>query len=129
MNDNQPGIFQVVPLPWRYDSVTRNVIASNGMLVCRNGDSVHGIPEIGEAIVKVFNGLPPFAASACSEALRPRNLMFDCPKHSLQTGKPIRGNAVLRLSCGCEFVAVTGIGWLLNEVKTPNDEAHRSAPA
>lgn len=54
-------------------------------------------------------------------AERPRKIMFDCPEHRLQTGKPIRGNAVLRLSCGCEFVAITGIGWLPNRSDMTND--------
>lgn len=51
----KPDIFQTAPLPWRYDSQTRNVIAADGSIVCRNGDDVYGVPEIGEAIVKMFN--------------------------------------------------------------------------
>jgi len=57
-DENQSGIFKHAPLPWRYDSNTRNVIAADGSLVCRNGDDVYGVPEIGEAIVKVFNAIP-----------------------------------------------------------------------
>lgn len=61
------GIFKVVPLPWRYDSETRNVVAFDGGIVCRNGDSVFGFPEVGEAIVKVFNDLAGRINTPCHE--------------------------------------------------------------
>ncbi len=43
------------PLPWRYDPQTRNILAADGSIVCRNGDSVHGYPEIAERIVQSVN--------------------------------------------------------------------------
>jgi hypothetical protein len=54
-------------------------------------------------------------AGFSNDLAHPRKIMFNCPKHGQVAGKPIRDNAILRLSCGCEFVAVTGIGWLPNE--------------
>ena len=56
----QEGIFKEMPLPWRYDATTRNVLSADGAIVCRNGDNVYGDPRIGEAIVKVFNHLYPY---------------------------------------------------------------------
>ena len=49
------GMFQNAPLPWRYDAKTRNVIALDGSIVCRNGDTVYGYPEVGEGIANIAN--------------------------------------------------------------------------
>lgn len=49
--------FDSAPLPWRYDAVTRNVVAADGAIVCRIGDSVYGDPALGETIVRQFNAL------------------------------------------------------------------------
>jgi hypothetical protein len=45
------------------------------------------------------------------------NLKFVCPDHGETTGKPIgKGKhdalAVLKLGCGCQFIAIAGIGFL-----------------
>lgn len=71
---NQPGIFKEMPLPWRYDPDTRNVISASGALVCRNGDDVYGDPRIGEAIVKVFNAIQN-RCPQCSASLVHANLV------------------------------------------------------
>lgn len=52
---HKTGMFENAPLPWRYDNATRNVIAYDGSIVCRNGDDVYGYPEVGEGIVKLIN--------------------------------------------------------------------------
>lgn len=49
------SIFDEMPLPWRYDKNTMNVIAADGAIVCRNGDSVYGNPHIAEWIVDAAN--------------------------------------------------------------------------
>jgi hypothetical protein len=54
----QPTVFAKMPLPWRYDQQSRNVLSADGAIVCRVGDSVYGDPEIGETIVKTFNEYP-----------------------------------------------------------------------
>lgn len=51
------GMFNRAPLPWKYDCHTRNIIAADGSVVARNGDSVYGDPAIGEGIVKIVNSL------------------------------------------------------------------------
>lgn len=44
-----------MPLPWRYDTETKNVIADDGAIVCRVGDSVHADPAVGNAICDAMN--------------------------------------------------------------------------
>lgn len=50
------------------------------------------------------------------------SLMFECPKHGRVSGKPIANNVILRLGCGCEWIAVTGIGWLINDGSISTDK-------
>lgn len=47
------GIFKIVPLPWRYDKSTGNILDFYGRVVANNKQT----HEVGESIVKVFNNL------------------------------------------------------------------------
>ena len=38
------------PGPWVYDVKRRNVLATDGAIICRNGDSVYGVPADGHLL-------------------------------------------------------------------------------
>lgn len=83
----QPGIFADMPLPWSYDEKTRNVLAADGAIVCRNGDEVYGNSKIGESIVKVFNAIQN-RCPQCSASLVHANLVDIVDTYCEECGWP-----------------------------------------
>lgn len=99
-NMNTKSTFDEMPLPWRYDKKTMNVIAADGAIVCRNGDGVYGNPNVGEWIVNAANANLPRHCSDCRHyvigdhewcSLHQRYPIETCGQYQRRVAEPANG--------------------------------------